>query len=37
MGYLEIAANRAMAAQIAGAAKGNEVTVVLDGAVAANG
>jgi S-adenosylmethionine hydrolase len=37
MGYLEIAANRGMAAQLAGAAKGTEVTVVLEGAVAANG
>jgi S-adenosylmethionine hydrolase len=37
MGYLEIAANRGMAAQLAGAAKGTEVTVTLEGAVAANG
>jgi hypothetical protein len=37
MGYLEIATNRGTAAQLAGAAKGTEVTVVLEGAVAANG
>jgi S-adenosyl-L-methionine hydrolase (adenosine-forming) len=37
MGYLEIAANRGAATQLAGAAKGSEVTVVLEGAVAANG
>lgn len=35
MGYLEISANRAAAAQLAGAAKGTEVVVTLDGAVAA--
>lgn len=35
MGYLEIAANRAAAAQIIGAGKGSEVTVVLQGAAAA--
>ena len=34
MGYLEIAANRASAAQIAGATKGAEVTVVMEGAAA---
>jgi S-adenosyl-L-methionine hydrolase (adenosine-forming) len=37
MGYLEIAANRGSAAQMTGAAKGSEVTVALEGAVAANG
>ena len=36
MGYLEIAANRAPAAQLAGCGKGSEVTVVLEGAVAAS-
>jgi hypothetical protein len=36
MGYLEIAANRAAAAQIIGAGKGTEVIVVLEGAVAAS-
>jgi S-adenosylmethionine hydrolase len=36
MGYLEIAANRAAAAQIIGATKGNEVKVVLEGAAAAS-
>lgn len=35
MGYLEIAANRASAAQLAGAAKGAEVTIVMEGAAAA--
>jgi len=35
MGYLEIAANRAAAAQLTGAGKGSEVSVVLEGAVAA--
>ena len=35
MGYLEIAANRAAAAQIVGAAKGSEITIVLEGAAAA--
>jgi len=35
MGFLEIAANRASAAQIAGATKGAEVTVVVKGAAAA--
>ena len=35
MGYLEIAANRAAAAQLAGASKGSEVIVVLEGAAAA--
>jgi S-adenosyl-L-methionine hydrolase (adenosine-forming) len=37
MGYLEIASNRGAATHLASAAKGNEVTVVLEGAVAANG
>lgn len=36
MGYLEIAANRASAAQLAGAAKGTEVTIAAEGAVAAS-
>jgi S-adenosyl-L-methionine hydrolase (adenosine-forming) len=36
MGYLEIAANRAPAAQLAGSGKGTEVTVVMEGAVAAS-
>jgi hypothetical protein len=36
MGYLEIAANRAAAAQIIGATKGSEVKVVLEGAAAAS-
>jgi hypothetical protein len=36
MGYLEISANRAAAAQIIGAGKGSEVTIVLEGAVAAS-
>jgi len=35
MGYLEIAANRAAAAQLAGAGKGTEVSLVLEGAAAA--
>ncbi len=35
MGYLEIAANRAAAAQLVGVGKGAEVSVVLEGAVAA--
>jgi len=35
MGYLEIAANRAAAAQIVGAGKGSEVNIVLEGAAAA--
>jgi len=35
MGYLEIAANRASAAQLAGTTKGAEVTVVMEGAAAA--
>jgi S-adenosyl-L-methionine hydrolase (adenosine-forming) len=37
MGYLEIAANRAAAAQLVGAAKGSEVNVTLDGAAASSG
>jgi S-adenosylmethionine hydrolase len=38
MGYLEIAANRAAAAQLAGVGKGSEVSLVLEGAAgAANG
>jgi S-adenosylmethionine hydrolase len=36
MGYLEISANRAAAAQLIGAAKGSEVTIVLEGAAAAS-
>ena len=36
MGYLEIAANRAAADKIIGAAKGSEVKVVLEGAAAAS-
>ena len=36
MGYLEISANRAAAAQIIGAGKGSEVIVVLEGAAAAS-
>jgi len=36
MGYLEIAANRASAAQIIGAGKGSEVIIALEGAVAAS-
>ena len=35
MGYLEISANRGSAAQIVGASKGSDVTVVLEGAAAA--
>jgi hypothetical protein len=35
MGYLELSANRAPAAQLIGAGKGSEVNVVLGGAVAA--
>ncbi|MGA8764066.1 MAG: SAM-dependent chlorinase/fluorinase, partial [Candidatus Sulfotelmatobacter sp.] len=35
MGFLEIASNRGAAAQIAGAGKGSEITVVLGGAAAA--
>ena len=35
MGYLEIAANRAGAAQIIGTGKGSEVNIVLEGATAA--
>jgi len=35
MGYLEIVANRAAAAQLTGAGKGSEVTIVLGGATAA--
>ncbi|HXF11794.1 MAG TPA: SAM hydroxide adenosyltransferase, partial [Terriglobales bacterium] len=37
MGYLEIASNRGAATHLASAAKGSEVTIVLEGAVAANG
>jgi len=37
MGYLEIAANRGAANQLSAATKGTEVTIVLEGAVAANG
>jgi S-adenosylmethionine hydrolase len=36
MGYLEIATNRAAAAQMVGAGKGSEVTVVLEDAAAAS-
>jgi hypothetical protein len=36
MGYLEIAANRAAAAQIVGVGKGSEVMIVMEGAVAAS-
>lgn len=36
MGYLEIAANRAAAAQLIGVGKGTEVSIVLEGAVAAS-
>jgi S-adenosyl-L-methionine hydrolase (adenosine-forming) len=36
MGYLEIAANRAAAAQVTGAGKGAEVKIVLEGAAAAS-
>ena len=35
MGYLEIAANRAAAAQLLGVGKGVEVNIVLEGASAA--
>ena len=35
MGYLEIAANRGVASQIVGAAKGSEVVIVMEGASAA--
>jgi S-adenosyl-L-methionine hydrolase (adenosine-forming) len=35
MGYLELAANRASAAQISGAGKGSEVSLVMEGAAAA--
>jgi S-adenosylmethionine hydrolase len=35
MGYLEISANRAAAAQIIGIGKGSEVNIVLEGASAA--
>jgi len=35
MGYLEIAANRAAAAQFVGAAKGSDVDLVMEGALAA--
>jgi S-adenosylmethionine hydrolase len=35
MGYLEIAANRGAAAQLSGAGKGAEVSVVFEGAIAA--
>ncbi|HXX00337.1 MAG TPA: SAM hydroxide adenosyltransferase, partial [Candidatus Acidoferrales bacterium] len=38
MGYLEIAANRGAAAQITGAGKGSEVSIVLgEGAAAGKG
>jgi S-adenosylmethionine hydrolase len=36
MGYLEISANRAAAAQVIGAGKGSEVNIVLEGAAAAS-
>ena len=36
MGYLEIAANRTPAAQLVGSGKGSEVTVSMEGAVAAS-
>lgn len=36
MGYLEIAANRAAAAQLTGSGKGTEVNIVLEGAAAAS-
>ena len=36
MGYLEIAANRAAAAQLAGSGKGSEVTIVLESAAGAS-
>jgi S-adenosylmethionine hydrolase len=35
MGYLELSANRAAAAQLVGAGKGSEVNIVLEGAAAA--
>jgi hypothetical protein len=35
MGYLEIVSNRAAAAQITGAGKGAEVSILLGGAAAA--
>ena len=35
MGYLEIAANRAAAAPLIGAAQGAEVSISLEGAIAA--
>jgi S-adenosyl-L-methionine hydrolase (adenosine-forming) len=35
MGYLEIAANRAAATQLIGAGKGSEISIVLEGAIAA--
>jgi S-adenosylmethionine hydrolase len=35
MGFLEIAANRAAAAQLTGAGKGNEVSILLGDAAAA--
>jgi S-adenosyl-L-methionine hydrolase (adenosine-forming) len=35
MGYLEIAANRASAAQIIGVGKGSDVNITLEGAAAA--
>jgi S-adenosylmethionine hydrolase len=35
MGYLEIAANRAAAAQLIGSGKGTEVSIVIEGAAAA--
>ena len=37
MGYLEISTNRGAATQLTGAAKGSEVTIAIEGAVAANG
>lgn len=36
MGYLEISANRAAAAQLVGSGKGTEVNILLEGAVAAS-
>jgi hypothetical protein len=35
MGFLEIAANRGAAAQLTGAGKGSEVSIILGGGVAA--
>jgi hypothetical protein len=35
MGFLEIAANRAAAAQLTGVGKGSEVSIILGGAAAA--